>query len=194
MAKIKLSEAPGCIGSPVIRKEGHPICNNCAFTNVCAKLSKLNEGRLLESLGIDTLSDQTGKMLIKGANKMTIAQIESPSFKGKKPLTSRGAQMQNSMLRKMGGGNMLLKAMKAEERIVAEHAMRDMKPDWSRELMLLIWDNDGTVTKKDLRDYMHHELGHSKTLAVGYVSNFINATTNADVLKEDKEKLRLNDV
>lgn len=191
MAKIKLSEAPGCIGSPTIRKEGHPICNNCAFTNVCRKLSKMNEARLMKALGVTELST-TGKMLTPGAEKMTVAQMQAPSFKGKKPLTTNGKRLQGQMLNKSGGAMGIIKAMEHDRRDHVAHVLQNVQPDWARELLLLIWDNKGTVKKKDLRDYSQHELGLSKTAALSYVSNFINATTNADVLLEDKETLRLN--
>lgn len=191
MANVKLSDAPGCIGSPIIREENHPICRNCPFRNVCAKLAKLNEARLKESLGIEELSENTGKMLLDGAKRMTIAELESPAFVDKRPLTNNGRQLQSSMFKKIGVAGVLV-AMEQKKRSLVEHALQEVKPVWARELMLLIHDNKGTVKKKDLRDYMHHELGIPKTMAVSNVSNFINATTNADLLKEEKEKLRLN--
>ena len=194
MAKIKLSDAPGCIGSSIIRKEGHPICNNCPFTNVCAKLARLNADRLMKDLGITAISEQTGKMLSEGASKMTIAELESPRFKGKKPLTNRGAALQSQMLRKSGGTMGILQALESKKRSLVDHALQNVQPDWARELLLLIWDNNGFVQKKDLRDYAQHELGMSRTASVSYVASFINATTNADILNEDKETLRLNNV
>ena len=190
MAKIKLSDAPGCIGSPIIRKEGHPICNNCPFKNVCAKLAQMNAKRLMDSLGISALSQDTGKKLTPGAERMTIAQLESPKFKDKKPLTARGRQTQSTMFK---GVNVpqIIEVMDQSNRTLVEHGLQKVKPDWARELLLLIWDNNGSLKKKDLRDYMKHELGHAQMVALSHVSNFINATTNADLIKEDKETLRL---
>lgn len=190
MAKIKLSDAPGCIGSPIIRKEGHPICKNCPFKNVCAKLAQMNAKRLMESLGITAISTNTGKKLTPGAEKMTIAQLESPKFKGKKPLTSRGRQMQSSMFKKVSVPEIVEIMDQTSRRLVA-HGLQEVQPDWARELLLLLWDNGGALKKKDMRDYLRHELGHAQMSAASNVSNFINATTNADLIKEDKETLRL---
>jgi len=190
MANVKLSDAPGCIGSPIIREENHPICRNCPFRNVCAKLAKLNGERLKESLGLTTLSENTGKMLLDGAKRMTIAELESPAFVDKRPLTNNGRQLQSSMFKKLGVAGVMV-ALERDKRTSVDHALQEVKPDWARELMLLIYDNKGTVKKKDLREYLHHELGIPKTMAVSNVSNFINATTNADLLQEDKETLRL---
>lgn len=191
MANIKLSDAPGCIGSPIIRDENHPICRNCPFKNVCAKLAVLNEKRLKEALGIETLSSNTGKMLTEGASRMTIAELEAPAFVGKKPLTNAGRQLQRSMFKKIGVSGVFV-ALENKRRDLVAHGLQSLKPEWSQELLLLIWDNKGVVKKKDLRDYMQHELGIAKMMAVSNVSNFINATTNSDLLKEDRETLRLN--
>lgn len=190
MGKIKISDAPGCIGSPVIRKEGHPICNNCPFKNVCAKLAQVNAKRLMSSLGLTALSKNTGKKLTPGAEKMTIAELESPQFKDKKPLTNRGRQTQATMFKSISAPQ-IVEVMDKTDRRLVEHGLQTVKPDWARELLLLIWDNNGSLKKKDLRDYMRHELGHSQMVALSHVSNFINATTNADLLKEDKETLRI---
>lgn len=191
MSKVKLSDAPGCIGSPIIRKEGHPICENCNFKNICAKLSHLNAKRLMDDLGLSALSSETGRKLIPGSEKLTIAQLESPAYKDKKPLTERGRITQRGIFDKSGGTMGVLEVMQRTSRIAVKHGLQNVQPDWAQHLLLLIWDNNGSVTKKDLRDYLHHELGQSRTVSTGNVSNFTNATTNADLLKEDRETLRL---
>lgn len=191
MAKVKLSDAPGCIGSPLIRAERHPICRNCVFTNVCGKLAERNAERLKADLGIKELSPNTGKKLTPGAEKLTIAQLENAAYEGKKPLTAKGAQLQRSIL-KAGDTGRIIQIMIRKSRPHVEHGLQLVSPKWARELLLLIWDNDGEVRKRDLREHLEHGLGHKRFSAMSDVSNFVNATTNMDLTIEDKEKLRIN--
>lgn len=191
MAKLKLSDAPGCIGSPLIRAENHPICRNCGFKVVCAKLAARNEERLKEELGLRKLSDVTGKKLMEGSEKMTIAELENASIKDRKPLTAKGDQVRRSIL-KGGTEAEILSWLKRDcKRVEIEHALQFVQPDWARELLLLIWDNKGAVKKKDLRDYTENELGHPRMSALSLVSNFVNATTNMGLVVESKETLRI---
>lgn len=48
---IKLSNAPGCIGSPTIRAMEHPLCGTCAFKDICHQLALRNRARLVEDMG-----------------------------------------------------------------------------------------------------------------------------------------------
>lgn len=193
MAKLKLTDAPGCIGSVLIRKEGHPICNNCGFTNVCARLAERNEVNLLKSLGIEKISRDTGKKLMKGAEKLSIAELESPKYRDKKPLTRDGGLLLGQMKR---GGSLdaLIEALKQERRSHVAHGLQFVEPDWTRELLLLIWDNKGQVKKKDLREYLHHDLGFKVMTASVLCSNFVNAVTNMGLCTESPQHLRFNHV
>ena len=192
MAKLRLSDAPGCIGSPIIRSEKHPICSNCVFTKICASLALRNAERLKKELGVEELSRQTGKKLIKGAEKLTIAQLESPAFKGKKPLTESGRKLQSSLL-KGGSATDIVAAMKLPTKTHVEQALQFTEPDWARQCLVLIWENGGQIKRRDLGEYMEHELGYPRMSARSLTSNFINAVTNLDIFVEDKSKLRVID-
>ena len=192
MAKVKLSDAPGCIGSPLIRSENHPICRNCLFTNICDKLASRNADRLKLELGIATLSKQTGKKLMKGAQKMSIAQLENAAITGKRPLTSKGREISNSMVSKTKDGvSGIMKALANSNRVHVEHGLQFVKPSWAGACLMLMWDNGGKLNKKDLRDFLHRELGFCRLTATSSVSNFVNAATNMDLIIEIKEQLRI---
>jgi len=193
MANLKLTDAPGCIGSVLIRKEDHPICQSCGFTNLCARLAERNEAALLKSLGIEKVSRDTGKKLMKGAEKMSIAELESPKYRDKKPLTVEGRRLMDQITRG-GAHDALVEALKQERRTYVAHALQFVEPDWARDLMLLIWDNKGQVKKKDLRDYLTHDLGIKVMTASVYASNFINATTNLGLCTESPQQLRFTHV
>ncbi|MDX5412863.1 MAG: hypothetical protein LPK02_07430 [Rhodobacterales bacterium] len=189
MAKLKMTDAPGCVGSVLIRKEDHPICRDCMFTNICARLAERNEERLLKSLGIEKISRDTGKKLMKGAEKLTIAELESPRYRDKKPLTREGIRVMNGIEAGVTKDE-FRSAMTQERRTFVEHALQFIEPDWVRELLVLIWENKGEVKKKDLRDYLIHDKG-IKTMTAGvYVANFVNAVTNMDLFTESPQNLK----
>jgi len=191
MATVKLSDAPGCIGSPIIRAEDHPICRNCLFTNICGKLATRNKARLEADLGISELSKDTGKKLVKGAEKLTIRQLEDPNNIDKQPLTTAGKRMQGLLLTNLSGPEQLHDALKQSDRQQAEHDLQFVKPVWAAKIMLLMWDNDGEITKKDMREYMTHDVGLTQMVVNVHASTFINAMTNLDLIKQDKTKLRI---
>lgn len=192
MGKIKLSDAPGCIGSPLIRSENHPICKACAFRNICARLAVSNRDKLIAALGIPELSAVTGKKLMAGAEKMTIAELESPAFKDKKPLTVKGKEVMTG-LRHVERDVLKDCLVGTKNRIERNHSLQSVQPDWSKDLIMLIGDNRGLVKKKDLRDYMENELGYPRLSAVSLVSAFINGMTNADFLTETANSVKVID-
>lgn len=151
----------------------------------------MNAERLKEELGLSMLSENTGKKLTKGTERYTIAELESPKYENKRPLTVKGKQTTDAIFKRVGGVEVVRNAMKLTSRTHVQHALQNVSLDWALECLLLIWDNAGSLKKKDLRDYVTNELGYSRTMAIVYVSNFINATTNADFIIEDKEKLSI---
>lgn len=48
MRKAKISDAPGCFGSSVIRRTPHKVCAACQFRTVCGKAA-LVTGRELRA-------------------------------------------------------------------------------------------------------------------------------------------------
>lgn len=194
MAKMKLSDAPGCIGSPLIRNEKHPLCTKCNFTNVCGKLSKVNAQRLAESFGVARLSGDTGRKLLKGAEKMSVAQLEKAGEAGVRPETTRGAALRKQIFRKSSVKNLCDLLTNERRYNFIEHGLQFVEPEWARNVLSLIWQNGGAIKGRDMRTYLEHELGFKRSAAMSMASNFINATTNAGLivhrLKEDE--LRIN--
>lgn len=191
MAKVNISDAPGCIGSCIIRLENSPVCKNCTFTNICAQLSRRNAKKLRDQLGLKELSDNTGKKLMKGAEKIPIAQLESSAFEGKKPLTFKGDQLRRSMSKTTKTAE-IIQILARNSRTDVDHGLQFVEPHWARQALLLLWDNNGVIKKKDLRDFLQHELGISRMVTLVNVSNFINAATNMNLVEETKESMRLN--
>lgn len=189
MGSLKLTDAPGCIGSVLIRKEGHPICQSCRFVNTCGRLASRNEERLLKSLGLEKISRDTGKKLMKGAEKLSIAELESVKYRDKKPLTKEGERLMKQ-IGQSGSADQFNTTLKLTSRVHVEHGLQFIEPEWARELIMLIWDNKGRVTKKDLREYLQHDKGFKVMTAGVYVAQFINATTNMGICKEDPKHVR----
>ena len=187
MAEFQMSDVPGCFGSSIVRSEDHVICRKCICTNYCKKISKVNAERMRKELKIEKLSGETGKRLDNP--DYTIAELESPRYKDMKPLTVSGEKLTRAMLRKINK-SVLAETLRQTDRNIISHRLQFVEPDWALALLMLIWDNGGEIKKSDLRDYLMHDLGHGKMVAMTNISTFINATTNMDLTVDDGTQLR----
>lgn len=189
MAKVKLSDAPGCIGSSLIRKEGHPICKNCAFTNVCAQLAARNAVKLAAELGVEKLSGITGRKLEKGAEKLSIKEIEKAS--GKRLLSKKGEALKKKIEKAISAEDLQRNiSSDTGNRSVLEHGAQKLD-DWVKQLLLLIWDNNGLINKSELSAFLIHEMGVAKVSASTNAQAFVNALVHMDVLTESKTKVEV---
>lgn len=91
----RLSDAPGCIGSPTLRAMRHKLCTSCQFRSVCATLAEHNRKLLGDLVGEESLIDAVSNA---PGSKIDAADL----LASKKTSISKAAKELRSQLRACG--------------------------------------------------------------------------------------------
>lgn len=168
-AQRKLRDAPGCIGSIVVRKRIHPLCKTCEWRTWCAKIQAHNEQLLAKELAVDV-------------------KAVAPSYSG--ALSPKGADALAGFQRRGIEVEDIRRAMKMPER-EAYKVTAEWRPQFLKHGFLLLGKHK-TLTRTRLGESFRETFGWKQASASSHVTCFIDVATHLGiaVLRNDQIEVR----
>lgn len=175
--KLKLSDAPGCIGSPVIRAQNYKSCapENCMFRGVCGQLAKHRGAQIKKDLNVASLKNTGGALDEKPSTKNAKPTVD------KRALTQRGAALVSSIKRLNMDRESILSIITSEGEI--EDRLEGITPEYLAVTLRALWDTPN-LEKRQLKARFEHDIGMSALTAQSHVSIITNAFTHLQIVKD----------
>lgn len=174
MSKGSLRDAPGCLGSVVLRvrrAKPHPICTTCPYRTVCARIAKVNAERLNEILGVE-------------AAEHALVMPTSVSVTAKRPgtggLSVKGAKAVEALSR-IGVTTDVVRRMVPRADFIERSA--HWTPNYIRWGLDHLWRQGGRLTRVQLAKEFQRQFACSEQTAASRVSIFLDVTTHLDVVR-----------
>lgn len=122
-----IKDAPGCIGSAVIRSSSHPVCQACNFKTACEKLARMNAELIAGELGSQSIKiDEKPKaMQPKKPVKVKTASAVSPKVKDLADKIKNSGVSTISDIYKVGIEELTAVADEIQTGIKTRHQIRD---------------------------------------------------------------------
>lgn len=170
---MKLSEAPGCIGSPIIRSENATLCKSCTVRTVCGQLAVRTAARLARELGVEAIDPRQPGRAASGGKHVDIKLAHRGTTDTKAPSAKSRALVAEAAKRGLDGANLAQVMALPPGEFAA--AVRPIKPAHLRLAMICL--RRGAISRAALRDQFEKSLGLPRLSAQGLVSTTLGALT-----------------
>lgn len=158
----KLSDAPGCIGSFVVRQADHPVCRACRFRTACGKMAEVARTRLHAEIG----TAPCGNLVQR---KSTPRQVVKPQLSIK--------------------GGLLVRKLMAQgldrQKIITMTRAANLNVEPSFAATALSGLTQQAMSKAQLRTLLQSRHGWCSNTAQSHVSIFVDAMTHLKVVRDD---------